>query len=100
MIPARSTQRFYMPDLRLWCTNGERHEDTGPTKLFILAYTRAGSSCAGRILGWVQILKSNGMPPERSRHALDVIGRNATLQARLIEDILDVSRIIAGWRTR
>ncbi len=48
------------------------------------------------ILGWVQIVKGDGLSPERIRQALDVIGRNARLQAQLIEDILDVSRIISG----
>jgi PAS domain S-box-containing protein len=48
------------------------------------------------ILGWVQMLLGAGLSPERTRHAVEVIGRNAKLQAQLIEDILDVSRIIAG----
>jgi signal transduction histidine kinase/CheY-like chemotaxis protein len=48
------------------------------------------------ILGWVQMLQTGMVSPERLRHAIDVIGRNTNLQARLIEDILDVSRIISG----
>jgi len=48
------------------------------------------------ILGWVQMLKTGVVSQERLDHAIDVIGRNTTLQARLIEDILDVSRIISG----
>ncbi len=48
------------------------------------------------IFGWVQMLQTGIVSPERVRHAIDVIGRNTTLQARLIEDILDVSRIISG----
>ncbi len=48
------------------------------------------------ILGWTQMLQEGCLPPERIRQALEVIGRNARLQARLIEDILDISRIIAG----
>jgi len=48
------------------------------------------------ILGWVQMLQSGELPPARTQQAVDVIGRNARLQARLIEDILDVSRIITG----
>jgi signal transduction histidine kinase/CheY-like chemotaxis protein len=48
------------------------------------------------ILGWVQMLQTGVVSPERLRHAIEVIGRNTTLQARLIEDILDVSRIISG----
>jgi PAS domain S-box-containing protein len=48
------------------------------------------------ILGWVQLLQADGLSPDRVQRALDVIGRNARLQAQLIEDILDVSRIISG----
>ena len=48
------------------------------------------------ILGWVQMLQTGGLAPDRVRHAIDVIGRNAKLQGQLIEDILDVSRIITG----
>jgi PAS domain S-box-containing protein len=48
------------------------------------------------ILGWVQILQSSELSPERVRHAIDVIARNGTHQAQLIEDILDISRIISG----
>ena len=48
------------------------------------------------ILGWVQMLQTDGLSPDRVRQAFDIIGRNAKLQAQLIEDILDVSRIITG----
>ena len=48
------------------------------------------------ILGWAQMLQSGGLSAARARQAVDVIARNARLQAQLIEDILDVSRIIAG----
>jgi PAS domain S-box-containing protein len=47
------------------------------------------------ILGWAQILRSN---PERSDIAegLEIIERNARAQTQIIEDLLDMSRIIAG----
>jgi signal transduction histidine kinase/CheY-like chemotaxis protein len=48
------------------------------------------------ILGWVQMMEAGTLSSERLQHAIDVIGRNAKLQAQLIEDILDVSRIITG----
>lgn len=48
------------------------------------------------ILGWVQMLESGELSPARTRQAIEVIGRNARLQGHLIEDILDVSRIITG----
>jgi PAS domain S-box-containing protein len=48
------------------------------------------------ILGWVQMLLAGTLPADRARQAIDIIGRNAKAQARLIEDILDISRIITG----
>ncbi len=48
------------------------------------------------IVGWSRLLSDDAMPEERRRHAIDVIRRNADSQARLIEDLLDVSRIISG----
>lgn len=48
------------------------------------------------ILGWVQMLQAGDLSQNRIRQAIEVIGRNARLQAQLIEDILDVSRIITG----
>jgi PAS domain S-box-containing protein len=48
------------------------------------------------ILGWLQMLQGGELSPARAAQAIQVIGRNARLQAQLIEDILDVSRIIAG----
>jgi CheY-like chemotaxis protein len=48
------------------------------------------------VLGWVQLLNTGRLPPERIQQAIEVIGRNARLQAQLVEDLLDVSRIISG----
>ena len=47
------------------------------------------------VLGWTRILRGKHDDPA-TRHALDVIERNAVAQARLIDDLLDVSRIITG----
>ena len=48
------------------------------------------------MLGWIMMLRSGKVRQERRADALDVIERNARTQARLIEDLLDVSRIVAG----
>jgi PAS domain S-box-containing protein len=48
------------------------------------------------VLGWIRMLRRGEVLPDRSSHALAVIERNAVAQVRLIEDILDVSRIISG----
>ncbi|MBE3072611.1 MAG: HAMP domain-containing histidine kinase, partial [Acidobacteria bacterium] len=48
------------------------------------------------VLGWTRMLRAGQLDPGRQAHALEVIERNARAQAGLIEDLLDVSRIIAG----
>ena len=48
------------------------------------------------IVGWVHLLRSGHMPEEERRHALDRIDRNAHAQAKLVQDLLDVSRITTG----
>jgi PAS domain S-box-containing protein len=48
------------------------------------------------ILGWVRILRRGALDEPKRTHALAVIERNADMQARLIEDLLDVSRIMVG----
>ena len=48
------------------------------------------------ILGWVGILERSRTDEETRARAVEVIRRNARAQAQLIEDLLDVSRIVAG----
>ena len=48
------------------------------------------------ILGWAQVMKRRPRSPEEQRHAVEVIERNARAQTRLIEDLLDMSRITSG----
>jgi PAS domain S-box-containing protein len=48
------------------------------------------------ILGWARLLASGVVEPENIGRAIDTIERNAQAQAHLIEELLDVSRIITG----
>jgi PAS domain S-box-containing protein len=48
------------------------------------------------MLGWVRMLKAGVLDEENAARALEVIERNTRLQSSLIEDLLDVSRIISG----
>jgi CheY-like chemotaxis protein len=48
------------------------------------------------ILGWTRVLRTTPFDEARCGHGLEVIERNVAAQAKLIEDLLDVSRIIAG----
>jgi signal transduction histidine kinase len=48
------------------------------------------------VLGWVTLLRSGALDQNSMAQAFDTIERNARLQARLIDDLLDVSRIVSG----
>ena len=48
------------------------------------------------ILGWGTMLKQRQVTPETLKSGIEAIERNARFQAQLIEDLLDVSRIISG----
>jgi signal transduction histidine kinase len=47
------------------------------------------------ILGWVHLLRRGSLNAERTRHAIQAIERSAGVQRRLVEDLLDVSRMAA-----
>jgi signal transduction histidine kinase/CheY-like chemotaxis protein len=47
------------------------------------------------ILGWASLLRGRSLEPQTQK-AIEVIHRNAQAQAKLVDDILDVSRIITG----
>ncbi|HZN09179.1 MAG TPA: ATP-binding protein [Pyrinomonadaceae bacterium] len=48
------------------------------------------------VIGWSRMLKSGRLDTESALHAMEVIERNAWAQKQIIEDILDVSRVITG----
>jgi signal transduction histidine kinase len=48
------------------------------------------------VLGWAKVLKSADLAATLRGRALESIERNATAQARLIDDLLEVSRIVTG----
>lgn len=48
------------------------------------------------ILGWSQMLTSGKLDNAMARRAMETIERNARMQAQIVEDLLDVSRIVSG----
>src|SRR3984957_15899855 len=48
------------------------------------------------VLGWANILRHGNFQGEELKQGLDIIERNARVQAQIIEDLLDMSRIISG----
>ncbi|MDQ3804351.1 MAG: ATP-binding protein, partial [Acidobacteriota bacterium] len=48
------------------------------------------------ILGWASMLRTNRFDEDSTRRAVETIERNARAQRQIVEDVLDVSRIITG----
>ena len=48
------------------------------------------------ILGWTTMLRDGNVQPRHVMRALDTIHRNATAQVQIVNDLLDVSRIVQG----
>ena len=48
------------------------------------------------ILGYVRMLRSGIIPPGRQPRALEIVDRNASALSQIVEDVLDVSRIVSG----
>ena len=48
------------------------------------------------ILGWLHLMRSGRLTEEQHAKAIETIERNAHLQNQLINDLLDVSRVVAG----
>ena len=48
------------------------------------------------VTGYARMLKSGAISKEKTPHALDVVDRNAASLTQIVEDVLDVSRIISG----
>jgi signal transduction histidine kinase/ActR/RegA family two-component response regulator len=63
---------------------------------FLAAVSHELRTPLNAILGWVQILGSTKPSEQTSAKAIASIARNAQAQTRVIEDLVDVSRIVAG----
>ncbi|HSB28431.1 MAG TPA: ATP-binding protein [Pyrinomonadaceae bacterium] len=48
------------------------------------------------ILGWSQLLSDGKLDKQQTAHAIETIARNARVQGRLIDELLDISRIMTG----
>ena len=48
------------------------------------------------VLGWIGLIESGSLAPDQITRALATVARNARAQAQLVDDLLDVSRILSG----
>ncbi|MBA3712953.1 MAG: PAS domain S-box protein [Pyrinomonadaceae bacterium] len=48
------------------------------------------------VLGWTKLMRTEKLDAAETIHALEVVERNARLQARLVDELLEVSRVVTG----
>jgi PAS domain S-box-containing protein len=63
---------------------------------FLAAVSHEIRAPLNAITGWTQLLVNGGLDETEKSHALDTIQRNVRSQTQIIEDLLDISRIVAG----
>jgi signal transduction histidine kinase/ActR/RegA family two-component response regulator len=72
-------------------------EETNHAKdVFLATLSHELRTPLNAIVGWTALLKAGALDERTTARALDVIDRNSRHQSQLIEDLLDVSRIIEG----
>lgn len=76
--------------------NAEAREANRMKDEFLTTLSHELRTPLSAILGWVRLLRGGHLEPARSHQALEVIERNVLAQTKLIDDLLDVSRIITG----
>ena len=75
----------------------EREEEASRLKdEFLATLSHELRTPLNAIIGWTSMLRHGGLDPALSARGLEVIERNAHAQTQLVEDVLDVSRIITG----
>jgi CheY-like chemotaxis protein len=76
--------------------NAEAREANRVKDEFLTTLSHELRTPLSAILGWTRTLRDGAGEPEKLEHGLEVIERNVRAQAKLIDDLLDVSRIITG----
>jgi PAS domain S-box-containing protein len=75
----------------------EKAQEVGRTKdEFLALLSHELRTPLSAIVGWAHMLRTSELDESTRARAIETIDRNAKLQNQLIEDILDVSRIVAG----
>ena len=71
-------------------------EPTASEDEFLAIVSHELRSPLSAIVGWAQLLRHVGLGATEAAEGLEAIERNARIQTQMIDDLLDVSRIISG----
>lgn len=89
-------QRIEERTAQLTRVNEELSEANRAKDVFLATLSHELRTPLTPVVGWIKLLRSGSLDPKGVEQALDAIERNAWLQSRLIDDLLDTSRIATG----
>src|SRR5215211_4644124 len=89
-------QRIEERTAELKLLNAELAEANRAKDVFLATLSHELRTPLTPVVGWIKLLRSGALDEKSVAQALDAIERNAWLQARLIDDLLDTSRIATG----
>ncbi|HVF24004.1 MAG TPA: response regulator [Pyrinomonadaceae bacterium] len=89
-------QRIVERTAELTRLNAELAEANRAKDVFLATLSHELRTPLTPVVGWIKLLRSGNLDTKSVAQALDAIERNAWLQARLIDDLLDTSRIATG----
>jgi signal transduction histidine kinase len=81
---------------QLTMVNEELFEANRAKDVFLATLSHELRTPLTPVVGWIKLLRSGSLDQKGVSQALDAIERNAWLQSRLIDDLLDTSRIATG----
>jgi len=75
----------------------DREREAGRLKdHFLAAVSHELRTPLNAIMGWLQIVQTTNPSKEVIKRAMDSVERNARAQARVVEDLIDISRVVTG----
>ena len=89
-------QRIEERTAELTRLNAELAEANRAKDVFLATLSHELRTPLTPVVGWIKLLRSGTLDEKSVSQALDAIERNAWLQSRLIDDLLDTSRIATG----
>jgi signal transduction histidine kinase/ActR/RegA family two-component response regulator len=91
-----ANERLVVATLRAQTLTEEAEKANRSKDEFLATVSHELRTPLNAVLGWARMLTAKQLNEERSAHAFETIARNATALAHIIDDLLDISRIVAG----
>lgn len=89
-------QRVAERTAKLQLLNEELEQANRAKDMFLATLSHELRTPLTPVLGWINLLRTGHLDESGTLQAFDTIERNARLQVRLIDDLLDISRIVSG----